>query len=455
MSGSLSPEPSTSETSSGDHTTSRDQGPHSPARRLPFAAVLGAEVAASIIAGVAYTLTIGRHLKLGLDAVGYMLLGGSLKSGTGYSNPALLYGHGIEKATANFVPGYAAFLAGLLKLHVTTPTGFRLAGVVCGGITVLLTGFFGRRVSGRASVGLIAAGIVAVSPALIASYGSVMSETIAIPLTVAVLLAATWAGASASVWRWGLVGLLAGLLVLVRSEDLLTAIVLVPAVILVAPAVSIRRRLLQVATAVLVTAAVLSPWVIRNYETFTPHVLLSTNDGKTLAGANCQTTYHGPLIGYWDNACVGHDQLATSNEAKYDKVTRAEGVAYVKSHLGRVPLFVGARVLRAWGLFDPWQQARLDVLQTRSIGWQQVAWPASLLVLALAIPGMVLVRKNPFALVLVAGPAIIATVVVAISFGNPRYVVSATPSLCVGAAVFVMALVDRRGDRHRHRLVTE
>jgi hypothetical protein len=417
--------------------------------RIPFAPLLAVEVVIAVMARIAYTLTVGQHLKLGLDSIGYMLLGAIVAGGHGYSNPSVFFTHGIARPTANFVPGYPLFLAGLLKLGITTRTGFQLAGALCGGVTVLLTGLFGRRVSGRASIGLIAAGLAAVSATLIASDGSVMSETIAVPLTAGLLTTAAWAGGSTSLLRWGAVGLLAGVLMLVRSEDLLTAVVLVPVAVLVAPAVSMRRRATQVATVVVVAAAVLAPWVVRNYETFTPRVLLSSNDGKTLAGANCGTTYRGPLIGYWEYSCIGHDALANSDEAEYDKVSRAEGTKYLRSHLGRLPLVVGARVARAWGLFDPLQQARLDSLQSRSIGWQQFAWPESLLLLLMAIPGMVRLRRDRFAFVLVAGPFIISTIVVASTFGNPRYVVAATPSLCVGAALTVVALSDRMGARRR------
>jgi hypothetical protein len=416
-------------------------------RPIPFGSILAAEVGIAVAARVAYALTIGRHLKLGLDAIAYILLGGSLASGQGYANPALLFTHAAHKATANFVPGYPVFLAGLLKLGITTPTGFQLAGAVCGGVTVLLTGFFGRRITARPVIGLIAAGLVALSPALIAADGSVMSETVAVPLTVGVLLAAAWAGTSASVLRWTVVGALAGGLVLVRSEDVLIAVVLVPLAVVAAPGVDPGRRALQAGAALVVAAAVLAPWVIRNYETFTPRVILSSNGGKTLAGANCPTTYQGPLLGYWDFTCIGHDQLAVTDEARYNQVTHAEGTAYLRAHLGRVPLVVAARVLRAWGLFEPLQQARLDAVQTRSVGWQQLVWPASLLVLLAALPGLVLLRRDRLALVLVAGPVAVSTVVVAVSFGNPRYVVAATPALCVGVAVTVMAVVDRRTAR--------
>ena len=125
---------------------------------------------------------------------------------------------------------------------------------------------------------------------------------------------------------------------------------------------------MQMTAALLVVAAVLTPWVIRNYEKFDHRIVLSTNEGKTLAGANCPSVYYGHLLGYWDNSCVGHDALATSDEAEYNKVLTAQGKRYIKAHLSRVPLVVAVRVLRAWGLYEPLQQAQLEVVQSRSIG---------------------------------------------------------------------------------------
>ncbi len=203
------------------------------------------------------------------------------------------------------------------------------------------------------------------------------------------------------------------------------------------------------AAALLVVAAVLTPWVIRNYEKFDHRIVLSTNEGKTLAGANCPSVYYGHLLGYWDNSCVGHDALSTSDEAEYNKVLTAQGKSYIKAHLGRVPLVVAVRVLRAWGLYEPLQQAQLEVVQSRSIGWQQLVWPTSLIVLFLGIPGLSLLSKNRLALVLVAGPIAAATIVVATSFGNPRYVLSATPALSVAAAVTLVALSDARPTRRQ------
>ena len=97
-----------------------------PGRGRQFSIILGTEVAVAVVARIAYALTVGRHLTLGLDSIAYELLGGTLAAGHGYSNPVSYLFHGITTPTANFVPGYPLFLAGLVKLHVTSSTGFRL-----------------------------------------------------------------------------------------------------------------------------------------------------------------------------------------------------------------------------------------------------------------------------------------------------------------------------------------
>ena len=192
----------------------------------------------------------------------------------------------------------------------------------------------------------------------------------------------------------------------------------------------------QVAVVVAVAALVLAPWVIRNYETFNPRVILSTNDGKTLAGANCRSTYQGPLIGYWDYSCLGHDALANSDEAEYDAVMRAEGTAYLAFSPraapagGRGPGPAGLGPLRppaagtAGRPADPQHRLAADARgpnPSSCCSWRSRAW--------------CVFGEIDWRLVLVAGPVVISTIVVASTFGNPRYVVAATPSLCVGAAL--------------------
>jgi len=407
-----------------------------------FALGLAALGVAGAAARVAYVESVARHLKLGFDAAAYQILGIELAGGIGYANPGTFFS-AVRRPTANFPPGYPLFLAGLHKLGAGSSVDIELAGAVLGAVTVVATGVLGRRVSGRAGVGLMAAALVCLSPTLMASAGSSMSESLSVPLMVLVLLAASWAARSRSVLAWVVVGVAAGCLGLVRSEDLLVAVLLVPAAVLASPGRSWRWRGAGVGLALVSALAVVTPWLVRNDTTFHPHVLISTATDKTLAGANCRSTYYGPLVGYWDFTCLGHDRLATSDEARYGQLLGAEGRQYVDAHLSRLVVVLPVRVLRAWGLYAPGQESHLDALETRSVGWQQVAWPVSLLTLALAVPGVVLLRRDPLALVLVAGPAVIDTAVVLISYGNDRFVLSAVPSLCIAAAL-TLIWVGRR-----------
>jgi hypothetical protein len=404
-------------------------------RNIRFTVLLVPIVALGVGARIAYVLSVGRHVKLGLDAIAYELLGKGLAHGRGYSDPGTFFAHGIERATANFPPGYPVFLAGVDKLGISSTTGMELVGACVAALTVAGTGLLGRRVSGYAMVGLLSALLVAVSPALIASAGSLMSETLSVPLVVLVLLAISWAARSASYGPWVVVGGLAGLLALVRSEDLIVAVLLVPAAVVAVAGRSWRQRTARVAVALIATGAVVTPWLWRNYTSFHPPVLVSTAADKAIAGANCHSTYYGSLIGYWDYYCLGYNDLALNNEARYGQALSDEGRHYVATHLSRVPLVLAVRALRAWGLYDPAQEAQLAQVETRSVGWQQVALPVTLLLLIVAIPGIVGLRRERLAVVLLAGPAVVDTLVVLMTYGNDRFVVSAIPCLSIGAAV--------------------
>ena len=86
---------------------------------------------------------------------------------------ALLQG-GRAVATAGFPPLWPALLAVVDKLGADGDRAFELTGAVLGAGTIALTGLVGRRVAGP-RIGLVAAALVAVCPALIAADGSLMS----------------------------------------------------------------------------------------------------------------------------------------------------------------------------------------------------------------------------------------------------------------------------------------
>jgi 4-amino-4-deoxy-L-arabinose transferase-like glycosyltransferase len=402
-----------------------------------------------------YTFTVGEHVIEGLDTIFYTFVGGELASHHGYSDPGLLFNHGIAKPTANFPPLYPLFIAGLYKAHITTFRGYQVAGAICGGLSVALTGLLGRRITDREAVGWIGAAGVAVCPALIASDGSAMAETLSVPLLVAMLLAVSWASSSRALTRWIVVGLLAGLEMLTRSEDVLFVLALAPLAILVAPSLNAARRLGAVAIVLIVAGGVVSPWIIRDVVVFNPPILLSTNGAKTLAGANCNGTYRGPEIGYWDFNCLDTQKLDAHGEAEFASALDHKGGDYIRQNASRVPLVAAVRVLRAWGLFKPTQEAHLEAVETRSIGWGELATPVSLVLLILGSVGILAVRRNRTALVVLAAPVLIATLTVALTYGNQRFILGALPPLCIGSAIAVLAAVDaivnRGGRRATHQ----
>ena len=399
-----------------------------------------------------YTFTVGEHVKVGLDTIFYTFVGGELASNHGYSDPGLLFNHGITKPTANFPPLYPLFIAGLNKMHVSTFRGYQVVGAMCGGLSVALTGLLGRRVTDREAVGWIGAVLVAVCPALIASDGAVMAETLSVPLLVGTLLAVAWASSSPGLYRWIVVGLLAGLGALIRSEDLLFALALALLAIMIAPSVSVARRLGAIATVVIVAGCVVSPWIVRDAVVFNPPILLSTNGAKTLAGANCNATYRGPEVGYWEFRCLDTQKLDVHGEAQFASALDHKGTDFVQQNASQIPLVVAIRILRAWGLYRPGQEAHLEAAETRSGGWGELSTPASLVLLILGTIGIVGMRRNHIALVVLGGPVLIVSLTAALTYGNQRFILGALPPLCVGSAVVVLAAAAAVANREVRRV---
>ncbi|HEY0519597.1 MAG TPA: glycosyltransferase family 39 protein, partial [Ilumatobacteraceae bacterium] len=165
----------------------------------------------------------------------------------------------------------------------------RLVTVVCGIATVAIVGLVARRVAGDRA-GLIAASIAAVYPNLWVSDGLVMSESVSC-LLIALAMLATLVWADRPTRRAAvLVGVSVGLGTLARSE----VILFLPAAAIVMWIVGRRngvdRHWTHVVTATAVIVALLLPWMLFNFVRFEKPVLLTTNEGGALLGANCDDT---------------------------------------------------------------------------------------------------------------------------------------------------------------------
>jgi hypothetical protein len=190
----------------------------------------------------------------------------------------------------------------------------------------------------------------------------------------------------------------------------------------------------------------LAPWVGPNLVRFEHPVLLSTNDGLTLHGANCEDTYRGPLIGYWSLPCgLASPPPAGSDQSEAARWYASLARAYASEHAERLPLVVTVRILRAWNLWGLGQQADVARGEGRT-PFESWAGFATFWVLApVAAAGAIALRRvrHPMAAPLLTLPAVV-TVVAAAFYGIPRLRLPAELAIVVLAAV---ALAPLRTDR--------
>jgi hypothetical protein len=421
---------------------------HRGDRRPGFEIVLVAIAVFGLVARVAYVLTIGRRLTIGSDAIWYALQAGPIATGKGYIDPAAFYQLGKQIPTANFPPLWPMALAVANRAGIHTQTGYQLVGAILGSITVALTGLLGRRVAGPRT-GLVAALIVACCPLLIAADGSLMSESLYVLLVTGALLASYRALDRPNLIRFGLVGMLIGFATLTRSDALFLAPILGAAVAWRVRSTPVGRRIALGACVLGVVLAIQVPWVVRSSVQLGGAVVMSSNSGSMLEGANCPSTYSGQLIGAWDYACTNRTRSPGTSELEWSAASRNAGIDYARNHLTRLPQVVWARVLRVWGLWAPVEQARLESVESRNLTWQLLGWAYDMVALVAAVPGTVLlVRRRA---ILAPLGAVVAAVVVtaAFSYGNQRFRLAAEPAVAVAAATTVAAFWRASADRWR------
>ncbi|MCU0310207.1 MAG: glycosyltransferase family 39 protein [Acidimicrobiales bacterium] len=406
-------------------------------RELGFGRCLALVVVVGLGARVAYDLVIGVDLVDGFDAVWYQLQAGTISTGLGYIDPVAFYERFEGVPTAQFPPLWPALLAAARLLGLDDRTDYQLVGALLGATTVLLTGLLGRRVAGRA-VGLVAALIVALGPMLIAADGSVMSESLYVALVTGVMLASYRALERSTPVRFAAVGVLLGAAALTRADALFLVPFLAVALAWRIPGRSVGRRLALGGALVASMLVVLAPWTAYSSSRMGGFVAVSSNSGSMLEGANCASTYGGSLLGAWDAECPRPRDLAVP-ELEWAAEARGIGLDYARREPSRLPAVAAARVLRLWGLWSPVEQARLESVETRDEHWQLVGWGYHIVVLALAVPGTVLlVRRRAELTPLLALVAAVVVTAIA-SYGSQRFALALHPVLAVCAAVAVLA----------------
>jgi 4-amino-4-deoxy-L-arabinose transferase-like glycosyltransferase len=389
------------------------------------------------------------------DAQYYHETANHLADGRGLVNPFL---HpDLVLPAADHPPLYTVYLAAFSVVGLDTPNAHMLASALLGGATVLLAGLTGRRMGGD-RVGILAAALVAVYPNVWRHDGMLMSETLAVFATVlAVWLTYRYLDRPSPV-AMGLVGAAVGLGTLARSELILLAPLLVVPMLLVTTDRPLAERLRWLAAAAAACVVVIAPWVIRNWVQL-DRPMLSSQLEVTLATANCDSTYHGDLVGYWDFACAGpildDAGVETPADPDFDRVLGEAARDYVGDNLAEVPRVMTIRLGRTLTLYRPGQQIQLDTFGegASSTVAHLGVWTFRLFAIGGIVGGIVLRRRRVPVFPLVA-PIVTVVVTVALLYSTTRFRAPADLALAMLSAVALDAAWNAVRDRWRARRAT-
>ena len=322
----------------------------------------------------------------------------------------------------------------------------RYAMVVLGTIVVFLVGLLGRRIGGD-TVGLVAAGIAAITPNMWVNDGLVMSETVTCLVVVGSLLLAFALWDRPTLPRAFALGALCGLAALSRVE----LILFVP-LLGVVVALTVRRawadRGVLTAASLVAALVVIGPWVGFNLARFKDPTFISTNDGIALLGSNCDPVYYGSAMGLTSVAgprdCL-QNPPPPGDQSQVSSAYRKEAFTYISHHKSRVPLVVAARIGRTWGLFRPLDMVTFNVGEGREKWVTRLGIVAYYPTLLAAILGVVVLARRRWwrELYALLVPAAAVTVGVAVTYGQTRFRAGAEPSLAIFAAVGGVAVVRR------------
>jgi hypothetical protein len=456
-------------------------GPRSSRR---FALLLTTIALVAFVVRLTYLLGVEHGDQLSGDAFYYHRAATLLADGKGFIDPyryeyggaqeLLIFGDAVEESaatsilpgheepTAGHPPAWTVTLAFFSVLGLRSVLAHQVIGVFVGTLGVVLIGIAAREVargvrtrSGAAderraeTVGLVAAGIAAVYAFLFINDGLLMSETLVVVVVAACIIAAIRFWRAPTVANAAVFGLLGGIAPLTRAE-LLPYLPIVAALALWRAPLPWRTKLARYATCGVIALAVVTPWVVRNLRAFDEPVFLSNGFGTVLVQTNCDATYSGEKLGYWELFCGLPQPLGPSgeplDESARDVVLRERAFDYIGDHTRRfVTVALPARLGRMFSVYDPVQTIRFDILaEGRNFRISALGLTQYYVLAAFAVAGGWSLRRagQPLAPLLTWFGLVAITALMA--FGNSRYRVSAEPALVVLAAFGVVALLDRR-----------
>ena len=362
-------------------------------------------------------------------------------TGHWFDNPFfLLYDPPRYEPTALHPPLFTMFLSIPTKLGFDTHIQNRLSTAVLGSITVVLLGLLARRIAGDGA-GILAAIFAAAYPPLWSNDSVIGLETLYCFLVVVALLAVYRFWKSPSLWWAVAIAAPLSLAALTRSEGVILLGLLAVPTALWAPGWDWGEKLRALGVMALVAVVLISPWVVRNLVTFKEPTVLGTGFGLVLAYGNCDATYYGEKLGYWDDSCALKDYSPKLEETEVDKLARQKGVDYIGDHLGRLPVVLAARAGRIWDVFRPGQNRQFnEFFEQRG---EVTSWATLIsyyVMLPFAIGGLVVMRRRRIPIYPMIAVAVSVTLTAILGYPITRYRAAFDSVMPVLAAVAVVAL---------------
>ncbi|MCI0889494.1 MAG: glycosyltransferase family 39 protein [Chloroflexi bacterium] len=395
------------------------------------------------------------------DPIFYWGYGQAIAAGIGYQLPAV--GSIGAGPTAYYPIGYSAALGAVFALvtHTPIPDNLELTAgffqIVLGVATVAFVYELGRRLFNSA-VGLLAAAWLAVFPNLIFHTAAFLTETLFMFIVMAallVLLAHDWRERPPSLARLALFGVLLGASALVRPIALLF-LPLVPIVWLVAR-FGWQRALLDASAVLIVAAAVIAPWSIRNFIRMDSPVIISTNLGDNLCiGHHERAPGHFalPLTCFPPDANADIDRAEFEVRRNNDNIEKA--VRYALGHpvaelklLSRKAYHLwehdhdGLRAVESYG-DDPFMN---DTLRTALERTSDVFFFVTISIGGLGLAGLLLRPFDPRRLYFLLALLALAGIPL-VFFGDARFHVPVMPLLVVPAAWVIVQSVKQLRERY-------
>jgi 4-amino-4-deoxy-L-arabinose transferase-like glycosyltransferase len=393
---------------------------------------------------ITYLVRVRRKVELIGDPYFYYHQAKALVRGQGFIHPfTLLTEHRIEQA-ADHPPLYPLLLAFFHKVGITSVTQQMFMNCLIGTASIVLAMVLARRISGPRTA-LVAGLFVAVNPNTFRYDGTLWSETFAITLMLLAILSLHHLLTGPS-QRWAATtGFCFGLATLTRAEYVI-ALLLIALFLLWTGRRTLRRAFAMAAMFSGAAMAVMSPWLIHNATRFEHPVGLTVGFQYLLPLTNCDSTYYGTTIGYWDVECLqpayqrthvlGQDESVMAREAAKD------GLRYLRTHKRRALVMPFLRVGRLVSLYQPIQQANLDIFiegVERPIAFSGLAaWYVLVLFGAIGVGSLRRKRNEMFALTL---PGLVVISAAAVTYGTTRFRAGFEPFVCILAATGLQYLV--------------